>query len=360
MKLCNACRRHVRPAEGACPFCGEVLRAAPATRVGMVVLLGTLGSSCTSRPVEDTATGGGSTAGSDSDTSSGSTDGTSTVSPTSTSTSTSSTTTTSTSFPSTGIDTTGIDPSTGQQSSVSDSESGDSGCSFYGGACVDFSNPNECDQWAQDCPEGEKCTAFSSDGDSSWDALQCVPVPPNPGQIGDVCTSEGVDSGVDSCGLGLMCWDIDKDTEQGHCVAFCTGTPDMPVCDSGSTCVIANQGVLSLCLPACNPLLQDCQDDDLCIPNPNNDQEFTCIFPGGEPVPEFGACEFANSCAPGLACLGPELAVECDQNSPGCCAAFCDVTNPMCTGMNQECVGWFEMGMDFPGLENLGVCRIPG
>src|SRR5690606_9934066 len=33
-----------------------------------------------------------------------------------------------------------------------------------------------CDNWAQDCPDGEKCAAWADDGTNSWNNLKCVPV----------------------------------------------------------------------------------------------------------------------------------------------------------------------------------------
>jgi hypothetical protein len=33
----------------------------------------------------------------------------------------------------------------------------------------------ECDQWAQDCPPGEKCMPWANDGGSSWNATRCFP-----------------------------------------------------------------------------------------------------------------------------------------------------------------------------------------
>ena len=34
---------------------------------------------------------------------------------------------------------------------------------------------NECNQWVQDCPEGEKCMPWANDGGSAWNATRCRP-----------------------------------------------------------------------------------------------------------------------------------------------------------------------------------------
>lgn len=352
MKLCTACRRHVRPGEGACPFCDEPLRTTGSAVVGAMVLLGALGAACTSRPVEDSATGASTGSGS-------------TSTSTSTSASTSSSTLpdpTTTASPSTS-GTTASNSTTGELTTANDVDSDDPGCSFYGGACFDFLDPFQCDPWMQDCPPGEKCMPYDSDGDSAWDALRCTPVAPNPGQHGDPCLAEGSGvSGIDDCALGHMCWDVDPDTLQGACVAFCTGTPDEPVCaPAGTNCLLSGNGVLNLCIPICNPLAQDCDAGEVCIPDPQDPNSFVCAPDiSGDEGQEFDPCEFSNACDPGLVCLSSALATECDPQFIGCCLPFCDVTAPMCIGQGAECLPWFEMGVDPPGLENVGVCAIPG
>src|SRR5690606_7918598 len=61
-----------------------------------------------------------------------------------------------------------------------------------------------CDAWAQDCPEDEKCAAWSSMGDT-WDATRCVPIL-GTGRTGDECSYDGAAQGTDSCDLGHMCY----------------------------------------------------------------------------------------------------------------------------------------------------------
>jgi len=220
----------------------------------------------------------------------------------------------------------------------------------------------ECDPWTQDCPAGEKCMPYSGDGDNSWESLKCTPVMENPGQTGDPCTVEGSGvSGIDSCDVGHMCWNTDPDTGEGTCIRFCSGSPDAPSCDvAGTACTIVNEGVLILCLPMCDPLLQNCTGGDLCIPNPMDANSFICVLDAsGEEGQEFDPCEYANACDPGLYCMSSELATECDPMSSGCCLAFCDTTAPECAGANAECVSWYEEGMAPPGFETVGLCSIP-
>lgn len=219
----------------------------------------------------------------------------------------------------------------------------------------------ECDQWVQDCPEGQKCMPYSGDGDNSWESLKCTQVAENASVVGDPCMVEGSGvSGIDNCEKGAMCWDVTEGV--GVCVSLCVGSPDAPDCAVQMTsCLVSNDGVLTLCLPFCDPLLQDCQGDDLCIPNPQDNNAFLCVLDAsGEEGQEYDACEYINACDKGFMCANPQLGIECDPMAIGCCMAFCDVNEAgICTGMNQECLAWYEEGMAPPGYEDVGICGLP-
>jgi len=229
-----------------------------------------------------------------------------------------------------------------------------------GGGGVAF----ECDIWAQDCDEGEKCMPWANDGGNAWNATRCTPLDPNPAQVGDPCTVEGSGvSGIDNCALSSMCWNVDPETNEGTCVEFCSGSEANPVCeDPGTSCSILNEGALILCLPNCDPLLQDCADGEGCYVT--NDT-FSCVPDAGGEMGAFGeGCEFLNVCDPGLFCANPDGVPNC-QGSIGCCSEFCDLTAPdpdaMCTGAagGQMCTPWYEEGQAPPGYEDVGACVIP-
>lgn len=217
-----------------------------------------------------------------------------------------------------------------------------------------------CDVFGQDCPSGEKCAAYANDGGSSWNDAKCVPVMEDPGQPGAPCFVEGSGvSGIDSCDVGVMCWDTDAENK-GTCVALCKGSPEDPMCPPWSVCAISGGAVLNLCLPNCLPLEEDpCpQDGDACIPS---GQGFLCVLDAsGEEGQVNDRCMFANACDPGLYCIGVANAVECDQAADGCCQPFCDVTQAnMCAGAGQECIAWYEEGTAPPEYENVGICAVP-
>ncbi len=220
----------------------------------------------------------------------------------------------------------------------------------------------ECSNWDQDCPEDQKCMPWADNGSTAWNATKCVPVDPAKDQPGDSCTVEGsAVSGLDSCDLGVLCWDVKADTMTGTCVAQCKGPESAPTCSSDTSCFISNDGVLNLCLPKCDPLTQDCPNENLCIPNPQNPEEFTCVLDAsGDNGQTFNPCEYINACDKGFYCAAPSSGSECDAAATGCCLPFCDLSDmPMCPGENQECVAWYEMGAAPPGLENVGLCSLP-
>jgi hypothetical protein len=222
---------------------------------------------------------------------------------------------------------------------------------------------NECDQWSQDCPVGEKCMPWANDGGNSWNALRCTPLQANPGQIGDDCMVEGSGvTGLDNCDIGSMCYYVDPETAVGQCVGMCLGTPEAPQCDPGFLCSISNNGVLTLCRAECDPLLQDC-DGSACLPAAGADG-FVCIVDASGDAGAAGdACEFLNSCDPGLFCGDAAALPDCAGS--GCCTEFCDLTDPMpdaacsLSAGGAACTPWFEPGSAPPDLDHVGACVIP-
>lgn len=233
----------------------------------------------------------------------------------------------------------------------------DTGVGFI--VALDVGAGMDCSPWLQDCPVGEKCNAWDSSGGGAWDANACFAIDPAPVGVGDVCTVVGSGtSGVDNCELGAMCWGVDVMTNEGTCVALCTGTPMAPVCaPAGTSCVIENGGVLTLCLPACDPLLQDCAAGDGCY---LVGDDFVCApdASGAQGV-DGDDCAFINVCDPGLYCADSTSVEACF--GIGCCTPFCDLSAPgdPCPAVTEECVAVYPMGMAPLGLEDVGVCAIP-
>ena len=219
----------------------------------------------------------------------------------------------------------------------------------------------ECSVWDQDCPAGEKCMPWANDGGVTWNATKCTPLDEAPGAPGDSCTVEGSGvSGIDSCQASAMCWNVDGETNEGTCLGFCAGSQESPVCDDPTTtCSITNDGVLILCLPDCDPLLQDCAEGEGCFGIQGG---YVCAPDASGEMGTYGdPCEALNVCDPGLEC-SPAATVPGCTGSLGCCSPYCD-TEAMdpCPGEagGQECVPAFAENDAPPGYEDVGVCQIP-
>lgn len=215
-------------------------------------------------------------------------------------------------------------------------------------------NPIECTTWEEDCARGEKCAPWANDGGTAWNALRCVPIDAVPDPIGEPCTVEGsTASGIDSCALGSMCWNVDAKTQTGTCVPHCAGTPQDPECPPYQSCFIGTDGVLVLCLPECLPIdPAPCPDGDGCYPSEDN---FGCSpdmsSDGGG---AFTPCESPNECAPGSTCVDPTTVDACDDAAAGCCTPFCDLEGPSCPE-GTSCMPYFDVAP--LGYEGLGVCE---
>ena len=232
-------------------------------------------------------------------------------------------------------------------------------CGYNDGGTVNI----ECDVWAQDCPIGEKCIAWGNDGGARWNATRCSPVDPAPGGPGDPCLVEGTPySGIDDCDVGMMCWDVDPLTNQGTCAALCGGSEANPQCDDAATlCMIEYDGVVQLCVPPCDPRLQDCIATSECVPS--NHMFFCVPDQSGAEGQTADGCTSFDACDPGLFCASAELVPECADEA--CCTEFCDLAlpdpNTQCTAneIGAECVPWFEDGQAPPGYELVGACVLP-
>jgi hypothetical protein len=227
----------------------------------------------------------------------------------------------------------------------------------------DGGGPPQCDFFDPDaCPEGEKCTAHSLDG-QTLDAFGCFPVMGD--QLPDEpCMAFGENpglSGLDDCAKGSMCWNVDWQTQQGYCIGFCFGSPNDPMCDETHACWVAG-GALALCFVACDPVLAavDClAQNETCIDVSSGPNPFGCVLDGSGSDGQYGdLCAYENSCDPGLFCAAKEDVPGCPMS--GCCSEFCDVNAPnMCAGAGQVCEPWNYYGMAPPGYEHVGGCGLP-
>jgi hypothetical protein len=211
----------------------------------------------------------------------------------------------------------------------------------------------ECDLWGQDCPDGEKCQPWSDNGGPDWTSAKCVQVDPSPGLPGDPCQVEGnAVSGVDTCGVASLCWGVDPKTGEGACVAMCTGSPDLPVCDDPQrACAVTNDGVVNVCLMQCDPLVGDCPNGEGCHPLAG-DATFVCApTENGMTIDD----RHPTHCAPGTVDVGTDQLSSCDPDADPCCASVCDLATPACND-GLTCTPFYDEGALPPGLADIGLC----
>ena len=347
MKLCPACDRHLFGPEPTCPFCGAgqaTTSARPAgAALASLTLAFTLGTTACGPVVEPQETNGSSSSADDD---------TGPPPPISTTSATSVTTGELTTDDGTAM-------TTIEASSSSDTSVDDGSCAFYAGCPPDVGrDPFECDVFAQDCPEGEKCMPWANDGGTAWNASRCSPVANEPDAPGEPCTVEGsAYSGIDSCELGAMCYQVDPITNEGTCLAMCTGNVVDPQCAAPEELCVIVSDFVPLCEDACQPLMPECAGGLGCYPS---DGGFVCWWPTDTPGVYGEECDYVNACIPGHTCAEGASFPSCAGAS--CCTEFCDTAAGLtCPEADQgvTCVPWYDDGMAPPGYENVGVCTLP-
>lgn len=217
-----------------------------------------------------------------------------------------------------------------------------------------------CSPQAQDCPAGSKCTAYAAmDTMMFWDTNKCVPEPENGGLQGEPCTVEdNMFTGIDSCAKGYICQFADDDGKNGTCVEFCDVSAECPNTDSGNGYCVegANEGVLPICLILCDPLTQDCANEQACYDIAGS---FVCYRPDPQPnIPgqDGDNCDYLNACVAGFTCADKAVLDGCMNAGYGCCTPFCALDGTDCTAPEQ-CNPIYNPAP--PGYENVGVCTIP-
>jgi hypothetical protein len=353
VKLCPACDRHLFGPAPACPFCGAAQATTAAhpsgTAVASVTLALALATAACGPLIEPEETQGSSDTGED-------------TSPPLTTTTIGTTTTTTVSTGPTTVSTDDGPAMTSIDMTSADGDTTDDSVGSFYAVRPDGSEPAiECDLFAQDCPLGEKCMPWANDGGNTWNAARCTPLDPDPDAPGEPCTVEGsAVSGIDSCDIGVMCFDVDPRTNEGTCVAMCTGSPEVPLCTAPEqACLIANDGVIVLCFDVCDPLAPACDADMGCYPSDAGDQ-FFCLPTIDMPGTYGDSCEGIVSCAPGHVCLDAAAIPGCA--GAACCTELCDTTAGLpCPDddVGVVCQPWYEDGMAPPGLEAVGVCVLP-
>lgn len=188
---------------------------------------------------------------------------------------------------------------------------------------------------------------------------RCVPLI-DEGLTGEPCTVIGES---DTCRSGALCWAIDPETSEGVCIDYCTA---FLTCDNpDKVCLVAEEGLLALCLDPCLPTEADaCPPGWGCYDSPAGrwgcDRDYS-----GEGGGHGSPCECINCCDPGLICEPAGLidAPDCMvEGAIGCCAEVCELATegqpePICPGEGETCRAYYTDQV-LAGYEHVGVCRL--
>ena len=218
----------------------------------------------------------------------------------------------------------------------------------------------ECSVYDQDCEAGFKCVPLVDAGAGSWSLVRCTPVADDPKDLGEVCTVKGrVSDGVDDCERGLVCWDLDPNTQQGRCAEVVLGNEHGPVCtDPRAMPNLVFDSPIALCLPGCDPVDPSaCPDGQACLPRDDAPSRFSCApESSGDLGKAWDPCDDVVDCNPGLTCVDDIHLPTCPTSR--CCTPYCEHPNPDCQE-GFSCVPWYAGNEAPPGFENVGVCRLP-
>ncbi len=225
------------------------------------------------------------------------------------------------------------------------------------GAPPDLLQP-ECDPRRLDgCPSEQKCS-YVIDAELG-PTNRCVPVLGNKLE-GESCERIG-DS--DDCASHRICWATEADGSGGICVGFCDVGLQCEL--EGDVCSVANDGLLPLCLPRCDPLMQDCPQGWGCYPDPN--QRWACDRDhSGASGMHGDPCECISCCDPGLTCVSGVLvdAEGCGiDGATGCCTEICELdmghaVEGVCATELERCEPVYDPSAVMLGFDQVGVCRL--
>lgn len=213
--------------------------------------------------------------------------------------------------------------------------------------------PQQCESFEPGaCGEGNKCgTTWAAHGAPL--EYVCVPVLGD-GPTGEVCTFLDGDGslGHDDCAEGSICYPTDLESWTGYCAELCDG--DLWSCASGGFCEVNE--TWRLCSWPCDPVRGGlCPGPDLTCALVTESVLCWVIEETGQ---QLDPCTTEHDCGFELTCAVGAEVEGCSQQR--CCTEFCDLAQAdPCGNPAHTCQPAFSPGNEQPGLEHLGVCKLP-
>ncbi len=182
-----------------------------------------------------------------------------------------------------------------------------------------------CDPILQDCAAGQKCALIVMDTGAQTGTVGCALNGDK--AVGQSCSQPSMVGASDDCVSGSHC-------VFGTCHEMCViGTSP---CAAGGCVGVNNLEMqFDICLPNCDPLLQNCGAGDGCYLTGDGPVCAAVVGAGGAGVPPGGSCTSLNDCQAGSGCF----------NTPGTCLKYCNfslypnVRDPDYCALGEVCGG---------------------
>ena len=215
---------------------------------------------------------------------------------------------------------------------------------------------NECDPKEQDCPDGQKCTAWANDGGTFWNANRCVDET-GEGVSGDVCMVEGGGVSGDRQLLGRA--HLHEHRRGGprvvHLVsARATTRAARPGTSARSTTTVCSPSAWSRAIRCC----PTCPEGQSCIDTPNQRFHLLQRRLGHRGGPTAIRARPPTARTPATRDTGADPAPPTAPTS-NCCTPYCDVTEASPCQQPDQCISFFGEGDAPPEYTNVGVCVLP-
>ncbi len=220
--------------------------------------------------------------------------------------------------------------------------------------------PSGCDVFSNvGCAAGEDCVTTPT-GDGQWSDPYCT-ADVGQGAPGGSCMVDS-ELQIDPCANGSVCWGpLDEAGPglgfEGLCHQYCQSSDDCQNVPNTYCATVYDVNIvpLSLCLPMCDPLSQNCAGGiDFGCYWFADAERFLCAAntaPGTEQ--EYGyPCDLPHACDPGFLCvsnMGTFPAGDCMPGGTGCCTSLCDM------GEQDTCSGDLVCEALFPGMPPIGA-----
>lgn len=166
---------------------------------------------------------------------------------------------------------------------------------------------------------------WAEDGGDEPNAARCSSISKAPGAAGEACRVDGERfSGVDDCGEGLFCYEVDDTTGEGLCRELCPGGN---VCDNPETsCISWFDGALPVCSRTCSNLSSvSCPSGNGCYALPvTGNCDFSACGPQVGAGAQGDACIGLNDCENGFQCVDGSRVPDCESDR--CCTQYCDLS----------------------------------